>query len=201
MRVKDIFADTTIKVFVVTDQEDDNELNWIIKPTDYSLIPDDENFYFVAAKQVWSDKTQDCFIGIVTPERIAEIVVKQDLNGQAVVEDIYKQAQKIIPAIASNCFGIYELYYAKDNPQIGIDILRTGLTDATNKNVVAQDLGYILRDEGRTEEAIEAFKISEQNGLTSEYIFWELARLTEQLGRTDEQLKYEHKFKDYSRIN
>lgn len=196
MKLKDIFNDINTKVFVVTDQNDDNELNWTIEPTDFELLPDEENLYFTKAKQVFSDKTSDCYIGIMTPERIAETVIKRNAKGETNAESIYGQEQTIIPAVASDCFGAYELYYAKENPQIGIDILKDGLTKATNKNVVAEDLGYILRDEGRIEEAIEAFKISEKYEPSSEYIYLELSNLYKELGQADEELKYKQKFKD-----
>jgi hypothetical protein len=126
---------------------------------------------------LWADTSTDCFIGIITPERIAEIVVRRNANGQTSAESIYDQEQTIIPAVASDCFGVYELFYAKENPQIGIDILKNGLTKATNRKIVAEELGYILRDEGRIEEAIEAFKISEEFGPSSEYTYWELSEL------------------------
>lgn len=71
---------------------------------------------------------------------------------------------------------------------------------STNKNVVAEDLGYILRDEGRVEEAIEAFKISEENGPSSEYSYWELAGLYDQLGEEEKQMEYKQKFKDMGGI-
>jgi tetratricopeptide (TPR) repeat protein len=196
MKLKDIFNNINTKVFVVTDQDDDTELNWTIEPTDFELLPEEENIYFVKAKQVFANMTTDCYIGVVTPERIAEKVIKRNANGQTNAESIYDQEQTIIPAVASDCFGVYELYYAKENPQIGIDILKDGLTKATNKNVVAEDLGYILRDEGRIEEAIEAFKISEKYKPSSEYIYLELSNLYKELGQADEELKYKQKFKD-----
>lgn len=196
MKLKDIFNDINTKVFVVTDQDDDNELNWIIESTDFELLPEEENIYFVKAKQVFADTTTDCYIGVVTPERIAETVIKRNAKGETNAESIYDQEQTIIPAVASDCFGVYELYYAKENPQIGIDILKDGLTKATNKNVVAEDLGYILRDEGRIEEAIEAFKISEKYEPSSEYIYLELSKIYKELGQADEELKYKQKFKD-----
>ena len=59
----------------------------------------------------------------MSPERSAEIVIKQNAKGQTKIENIYDQEKSIIPAIASNCFGDYELFYAKENPQVGIDIL------------------------------------------------------------------------------
>lgn len=194
MKLNDIFTDLTTSVFVVTHQSDDNELNWSIEPTDFDLLPEEEGIYFVKALQVSTDATIDCYIGIMIPERIAETVIKRHPNGQIVVESIYDQEQTVIPAVASDCFGNYELYYAKENPQIGIDVLKNGLDKARNKNVVAENLGYLLRDEEREEEAIEAFNISEKFGPSSEYVYLELSRLYKRLGRTTEQLIYEHKF-------
>ena len=201
MKLKDIYKEINTNVFIVTEQDDDNELNWTIESTDFELIPEEENYYFVKAFEISENEKTDCYIGIMTPERIAEIVIKQGSNGQTKVESIYEQVKSIIPSIASECFGDYELYYSKENSQIGIDILKSGLTLATNKNVVAEDLGYILRDEGRIEEAIEAFKISEENGPSSEYTFLELAGLYEQLGQLDKQTEYRQKYKDNGGID
>jgi tetratricopeptide (TPR) repeat protein len=196
MKLKDVFSDIKARVFVVTDQDDENELNWTIEPTDFDLLPEEENIYFVKAYQVSTDNTSECYIGIMTPERIAETVVKREPSGQIVAQSIYDQEQTVIPVVASDCFGDYELFYAKENPQIGIGVLKDGIEKATNKNVVAEDLGYILRDEERIEEAIEAFKISEENGPSSEYIYLELSRLYRDIGQTDNELKYKQKFKE-----
>ena len=196
MKLKDIFSDNKTRIFVVTNQDEEDELNWTIEPTDFDLLPEEENIYYVKAYQVSADSTHDCYLGIMTPERIAETVVKRKQNGQIVAESIYDQEQETIPAVASDCYGDYELFYAKGNPQIGIDVLKEGLAKAVNKNVVAEDLGYILRDEERIEEAIEAFKISEQFGPSSEYTFLELSRLYKRLGQNSLQLEYENKFKD-----
>ena len=201
MKLKDIYKERNTNVFIVTEQDDDNELNQTIESTDFELIPEEENYYFVKAFEISENEKTDCYIGIMTPERIAEIVIKQGSNAQTKVESIYDQVKSIIPSIASECFGDYELYYSKENSQIGIDILKSGLTIATNKNVVAEDLGYILRDEGRIEEAIEAFKISEENGPSSEYTFWELAGLYEELGQIDKQTEYRQKYKDNGGID
>ena len=201
MKLRDIYKDGLTKVFIVTEQDDDNELNWTVEPTDYELIPEEENYYFVKAYEVSQNGKTDCYIGVMTPERIAEVVIKQNSNGQTEIESIYDQEKSIIPAIASDCFGDYELFYSKENPQLGIDILKSAITKATNKNVVAEDLGYILRDEGRVKEAIEAFKISEENGPSSEYTFLELAGLYEQLGQLDKQTEYRQKYKDKGGID
>ena len=201
MKLRDIYKDGLTKVFIVIEQDDDNELNWTVEPTDYELIPEEENYYFVKAYEVSQNGKTDCYIGVMTPERIAEVVIKQNSNGQTEIESIYDQEKSIIPAIASDCFGDYELFYSKENPQLGIDISKSAITKATNKNVVAEDLGYILRDEGRVKEAIEAFKISEENGPSSEYTFWELAGLYEELGQIDKQTEYRQKYKDNGGID
>src|SRR5438067_10854787 len=100
MKVKDIFTDKQAKIFVVTEEETDNQLEWTIEPTDLDIIPGDEQTYFVKAKQVFEDKTIDCYINIVVPERIADFVIKLDNNGKTVSENIYDQENSIIPAVA-----------------------------------------------------------------------------------------------------
>ncbi len=194
MKLKDIFSDHKTKVFVVTDQDDENQLNWILEPTAFALIPDDEGFYFVAAKEVSATEMVDCFIGISTPERFVDYVVKQSRNGVVRIEGDYDQIHLAIPSIAAECYGDYELFYAKENPQVGIDILKEGLLLAVNKSTVASDLGYILRDEGRFAEAIEAFLIAEEAEPSSFYTFWELSELYGAIGQPDKQHAYKEKF-------
>ncbi|MCM5530531.1 hypothetical protein [Parasegetibacter sp. NRK P23] len=154
MKIKDIYSDIKTEIFVVLNQVDDNILDWVIEPTSLGLLPEDENTYFVKAFQVSVGETVDCYLLILTPERVAGTVVKMNSNGHLFVENVDEQNQSVIPAVASDCFGNYELYFAKENPQVGIDVLRDGLAKAKNKNVVAEDLGYLLRDESMILEAI-----------------------------------------------
>ena len=44
MKLKDIFSDNKTRVFVVTNQDDEDELNWTIEPTDFDLLPKEEIF-------------------------------------------------------------------------------------------------------------------------------------------------------------
>jgi len=195
MKLKDIFKDRTTNIFVVTEDDYDNELNWTIEPTKHELIPAEENHYFVKAFEVSQSSIAECYMGIMTPERVIQFVIKEDENGQAYVESIYHQENSIIPAIACDFSGYYGIYYAKENPQAGIEVLRSGLENATNKSAVAEDLGYILIDEERINEAIEAFEISEKNTPTTRYTFFELAKLYEQRGAVDKNAEYMEKFK------
>lgn len=59
------------------------------------------------------------------------------------------------------------------------------LTKSLTKKVVGEDLGYILLDESRINEAIEAFLISEKNVSCSEYFYLELSQLYAQVGHVD----------------
>jgi tetratricopeptide (TPR) repeat protein len=194
MKLKDIFTDCTTAIFVVIDSSPDNELDWIIEPTPFELIPDEENTYYVKGKQVSETSITDCIIGIEMPDRIAESVLKLNKDGQVIVESIVYQYDSVIAAMASESYGDYYLYYSIENPQIGIDILTTGMAKATNKAAMAEDLAYIFREEGRLEEAIEYFQFSEQAGPSSVYIYRELFLLYKQLGQADKESYYHQKF-------
>ena len=41
MKLKDIYKERNTNVFIVTEQDDDNELNWTIESTDFELIPEE----------------------------------------------------------------------------------------------------------------------------------------------------------------
>jgi len=197
MKVRDLFDKRlSAKIYNVTDEDNDDVLKWKIEPTDLELIPDEEGHYIVIAKQTLKDRTVDCYIDLITPERIPENVIKLDTKGKVIVESIYDLGNTVIPAVASDCFGIYELYYSKENPQIGIDILKAGLVKSDLKTVIAEDLGYIYRDENRIDEAIDSFLISEKTNPSSEYIYQELAQLYGQLGNKVKEQEYQQKFKD-----
>jgi tetratricopeptide (TPR) repeat protein len=200
MQIKDVFTiKNPAKIFYITNSDSENIIEWTIEPTNFELIPDEQGYFLVGAKQVYTDKTVDCYIDMTTTERITDHVFRL-VDGKIIGELFYDYSRKyhssIIPAIASDCFGNYELYYAKENPQVGIAILRDGLTKSLTKNVIAEDLGYILRDENRNIEAIEAFLVSEKNEPSSAYIYLELSQLYGQLGQLDKQLEYEQKYKE-----
>jgi tetratricopeptide (TPR) repeat protein len=204
MKLNEIFQNTDCKIYKVINFYDaENIENWLLEQTKYQLIPDpndtdDYDAYFIVRGFIVStNKIEDCFIDVCIPERISEFAFRL-IDNELVIDNIYDNDKnlKTIPAMASECFGDYGLYYAEENPQLGIDILKNGLAVATHKNVVAEDLGYILRDEGQFEEAIESFKISEENGPSSEYTYWELAYLYDELGKTDEAIRYKQKFKE-----
>lgn len=194
MKLRDIYKDKLSKIFSVVNQEFDSELDFEIEPSDYELIPNKEGCFIIKALEVRKGKITECFMDISTPERISDFVIKKGLFGKAKIKEYYNYEGIIIPNVASDCFGVYDLYYSKENPQIGIDVLKNGLDKALNKAIVFEDLGYILRDENRTEEAIEAFKKSLEYGPSSPYSFFELSQLYERIGNTKMKDEFYNQF-------
>ncbi len=181
MRIKDIVdKKTDVYIFEVVKEKSDNPLDWKIKPRYEKLIPDTEAHCILRAKMIDSDKNvSDCFINLSLPERIVDYVIYQTNNGLKYNEFYELTDKDVIPAIASEAFGVYELYYSKNNPEIGISILKDGLGSSKEPTAIAEDLGYILRDENRSIESIQAFLISLCSEPSSEFVNSEIKPLFE----------------------
>ncbi len=198
MRIKDIVTKKTdVYIFDIVKEKTDNPLDWKIKSRKDKLIPNTEAHCFVRAKMIDSNKNvSDCFINLSLPERIVDYVIYPTDNGLEFKESYEFTEIDVIPSIASEAFGDYELFYSKNNPDIGIEILRRGLSLSNDPSVIAEDLGYILRDENRYEEALEAFLISEKHGVSSDFIYQEIRDLYRQLKNDEKADEYDKKIKD-----
>jgi tetratricopeptide (TPR) repeat protein len=169
------------------DSSDDNFLNWDLEPIQTPTLRESDGFFLLKGLIIRVQGKQEfCFIDLVMPERISDFVYL--LDGKTVRRCYHHElaGAQIVPAIAVEGFGNYELFYSKIDPAVGINVLRAGLASAVNKTALAEDLGYILRDEKQAEEAIAAFSIAIQSGPSSYFMFIERARLFESLGRQPE---------------
>ena len=195
MKFNNLFTDATLNsIYRVIDDMSENELEQSVERTNYKFLPKDiEGIFCVSSKEVCEDHVNDCYLLVDLPERIAETVIKQSIDG-IIMQSIYDQKYTIVPAVASECYGDYSLYFANEQPDIGINILKEGLIKSLFKGAIAEDLGYVLRDLSRNDEAIDAFLTSEHEGVSSEYIYLELAQLYKSLGRIDKELEYNTKF-------
>lgn len=199
MKLNEIFINNDCEIFKVINFYDCEEMkDWIVEKTNFKLIPKpNENlwdaYFVVKGYIVDKNKIEDCFIDLCIPERISEFAFSM-IDKELVINNIRDKNIQTIPAMASECFGNYELYYVKENPQLGIDILKKGLAIANHKNVIAEDLGYILSDENQIDDAILAFKISEECIPSTEYTYWELYSLYIELGNIEEAEKYKKIF-------
>ena len=197
MRLKEaLFRQSEINIFRV-DQENDfaskGFLDWILHPIQAKTLsakdcPDNVLDGYFIIKAIWikeNGELQDCYLDLTMPERISEEVFL--LRDNEIIRQPNYKTGEVVPAVAIEGFGVYELFYSRINPEIGIQVLREGLKNAGQKVPIAEDLAYILRDEDRHSEAIEAFTIVIENedsqyGMPNEFTFSERARLYEILG-------------------
>ncbi|MEK6485823.1 hypothetical protein, partial [Myroides odoratimimus] len=195
MKVRELNIDSEVIVFVIVNQDNEDVLEWEVEATQYAVLPDEEGNFFVKGLEISNTGIAEVYVGMILPERISEIVLKNNVLGQlTVLECIETSSSQYLPSVASECYGDYELYYVKSNPKIGIDVLKEGLQLSDYYGAIAEDLGYIYRDEECINEAIEAFKISEEIGVSSCYIYKELADLYDVLGNTPMKEEYNLKY-------
>ena len=181
-------------IFRVNDSDDNDQAKWDAEPVSSSVLPETEGFFIVKGKNILPDGTiRDCYIDISLPERINDYAYFFD--GKSLKVDYpYEFKGDIICAVPIDCFGVYELFYSKINPDIGIDILKEGLTVSPRKCYIAEDLGYILRDESRFKEAAEMFQIAVDEIPSSYFIYGEIAACYEKIGDTEKAEKYQAMF-------
>ena len=180
-------------IYEILNSESENPIEWTIKPTTLQIIPKGEGHYLVKAYRI--EKTgiyNSAYINVSTPERIVDFVIYNLEKPQ--YSDAYGSIDiEVIPAIASDCFGSYEVYYSRYNPELSVKVLKEGLEKSKEKNVIAEDLGYILSDENRHKEALNYFLISEKNGASSEFIIEEIENIYRTLGNIEKAEYYKLK--------
>jgi hypothetical protein len=168
MRLKDALFKNSSKAFRATTDDENWEdfSNFDLEPLSGATLAKEyvpgpfEGSFIVAGKVVTKDEaSQDCYLEVVLPERICEFCFLL-VDG----EIVRKRGRRVgdgtaIPAIAIEKFGVPLLFYARENPSVGITVLQRGLQQAREKKDIAYDLAVLLRQEKRNKEAIEAFSI------------------------------------------
>ncbi|MFZ6815155.1 tetratricopeptide repeat protein [Undibacterium sp. Rencai35W] len=181
-------------IFRVIGSEDSDYSNWEVEPLTLDILMEEEGFYIVKAKNILPDgKVQDCYLDISLLERINDLVYFFD-GANLRVDYSFNFNGDVICAVPIDCFGVYELFYSKINPSVGIDILKVGLTNSTRKSAIAEDLGYIFRDEKQYGDAAKMFQISVDEGPSSYFLYGELAACYMESGQTEKGKEYERLF-------
>ena len=144
-------------------------------------------------------ETRPCYVDVTMPERISERAffiidgkIHEERKGYTKCDlKINKEIVRgeVVPLVAIDKFGLYDLYYSRIRPEIGIEVLRNGMKISTSKKYIALDLAYILRDEKHHQEAIEAFSASIEEGVDNEYGYLERADLFEKIGDKENAVK------------
>lgn len=174
----------------------DDIRDWEVDLIDAPVLRESElsDFFIVKAKQVLPDGTiQDCYLDLCLPERISDYVYFLR-NDKIELRYHHECDGDVICGVPIDCFGVYELFYSRIAPDVGINILRNGLNLSPHRQYIAEDLGYILRDERRFAEAAEAFQIAADGQPSSYFIYGELAGCYDELGDTERANKYHSLF-------
>jgi hypothetical protein len=192
-----VVANPEVKFFCVLDSESEDPREWVLKPLRAELLSSAESHghHVIKSLQVLPDGTvRKCYMNMSLPERISDYAffVEERL---LCFGHHHQFPGKIIPADAIDCFGVYEQFYVKSQPQLGIEILKRGLTASRRKVYIAQDLGYIFRVERRYEEAIEMFKVAIDEGPSSSFIYAEVAAAYGDLGDAENETNYRLMYK------
>jgi len=169
-------------VFQVIGYEAEDWSNWQLAPLPCATVPDTEDRLYVlkAFNVLGRGRVQDCYVNLSMPERIIDFVwfLREGILTQHCHHEVEGD---VIPAVAIEGYGVYDQFYSRRDPEVGMGVLRQGLHVARQRGPIAEDLGYILRDEGRTEEAIAMFSIAVDEGPSSFFIFLERAALYDAL--------------------
>jgi len=178
-----------IKIFRVRNPEADHEA-WELEPVVADVLApgqeSDLNAVFVMKALLVADNAApvQVYMDIFLPERTCENIYLS-VDDEIVQESRWEIDADVIPQAAINFAGEYELFYSRQHPEIGIEVLRKGLDTVRERSAIALDLAYILRDEGRAQESIEAFSEAIEGKTTDYFPFIERAQLLDKIGKRD----------------
>jgi len=151
---------------VPDDYDCDDFEEWDLKPLSGGTLAAEDvedlfQGYFIVAAQLVSREgpSQPCYLDLTLPERITEHHFMK--SGDRIERRRGRRSENgtVIPVIGIEKRGDYTLFFAKEDPSAGIDILRSGIPNARHRDYLAYDLAFLLRDQKRYEEAVDAFSI------------------------------------------
>jgi uncharacterized protein HemY len=161
---------------------------------DASVLSVKDGFFIIKAKNILPDGTmRECYIDVSLPERISDYAYHV-CEGSLEARYRHEFDGETICAVPISSFAVYELFYSRTQPDVGIEVLKRGLSSCQQKAAIAEDLGYILRDERRFQEGAEMFEAAAQEGPSSYFIYGELAACYEEIGNKELADKYRRMF-------
>ena|ERR1700683_189020 len=171
MKLKDALFRTPEALYEVTtsylDRDDDQYLDWDLTAIGEQKRGERRDGFFIAKGLVVSGagEPESAYIEISMPEGITQHIYV--LEGEQIVRKgqmpKWLGRQKVIPATVIRGVIDQEVYYARGNPDVGLSILRRGLSEAEapdERHAFSRMMGIILRCEGRYQEAEEAYTIA-----------------------------------------
>lgn len=187
-----------VRILRVLSSDSEQKSEWDVEIADAPVLSQEDGFFILKAKHILPDGTmRDCYIDVSMPERITDYAY-QIQGGSLEVRYHHEFEGEVVCAVPISSFGVYDLFYSKTKPEVGIEVLQGGLRSSAEKAAIAEDLGYILRDERRFGEAAEAFELAVQQGASSYFIYGELAGCYDETGNKELAAKYRKLFKNPS---
>ena len=185
-----------VRILRVIDSDGDQKSEWDVEIADAPVLSQEEGFFILKAKNILPDGTiRDCYIDVSMPERISDYVYQ--LQGASLDVRYHHEFEgEVVCAVPISSYGVYALFYSKTKPEVGIEVLQGGLRSSAEKAAIAEDLGYIFRDERRFREAAEAFELAVQQGASSYFIYGELAGCYDETGNKELADKYRKLFEN-----
>lgn len=176
----------------------DNFEEWDLEPISGATLSAEqvngpfEGLFIVAAQEVLSKGVQPCYLDLALPERIAEHRFVETDGRIRRLRGRRTENGTVIPSIGIEKLGDYTLFFAKEDPLAGIDVLRNGIAHARHGEYLANDLASLLADQKRYNEAIEALSMVIEEGGSAEIspilhlLYKRRLQLFRSLGRMDE---------------
>ena len=194
MKLHEAFNRSEFNILEIINDDDENPTNWVVEPVDFPTLKGEDGFFIVKAKNILpSEEIIDCYIDLTLAERISDYAYFYD--GETIRYDYHHEFQgDIICAVPIEQYGDYELFYSKISPEVGINLLKNALSVSQQNPCIAEDLGYILRDEECYKESAEMFQISVDSEPSSYFIYGELAGCYKQIGDTEKAQYYSKLF-------
>lgn len=166
MKLNEIFKNKNCYIFKVINFYDvDTIEEWVVEKTDYHLVPESNEdlwdaHFIVKAILSNNEYIEECYIDICIPERISEFVFRNKDN-IFTIENAIENNLKAIPAVASEQYGDAELYYLKENPKLGIEILKKGKEISKNPSAIIDDLSFIYEELGKDKRKIKIIDVKD----------------------------------------
>ena len=146
--LKQLQAHPNCRLFRIDSSRSDDFTQWDLEPCPNArTIPAVEGFWLVEAIAVPESDSEKYYLDLSLVERFNDCVYI--LKGTDLKQMYTHELKKdVIPSLACEEFGVYDLYFSRTDSSVGRRVLEEGLKHATRKAASAQDLGYICRDEG-----------------------------------------------------
>src|SRR5580765_4010924 len=129
-----------VRILRVLSSDGEQKSEWDVEIADAPILSQEDGFFILKAKNILPDGTiRDCYIDISMPERISDYAYRIH-EGSLDVRYHHEFEGEVVCGAPISSFGVYELFYSKTKPEVGIEVLQGGLRSSEEKAAIAEDL-------------------------------------------------------------